>query len=457
MKPIQEIDMTQGSLWKKILWFGLPLMASNVLQILFNIADVAVVGQFAGANALGAVGSTSMLISLFTGFLIGMGSGVNVAVARHLGARKEKDVEQAVHTAALLCLLVGLFIMTAGLLSTRSFLELLGTKPVLIDDAETYLRIYFLGMPAMAIYNFGNAVLSAAGDTKRPLYYLTLSGAVNVVLNLLLVIVFKMSVVGVAIASVVSQCLSAVLIIRALLKSKESYSLRMRKLQLHMDKARFILPMGLAAGLQSAVFAIANLFLQGAVNTQSAAVVSGNAAAANADALIYAILQGFYMACASFMSQNYGARNRKRVLKTYYITTLYSLITGIAGGAIMVIFARPYMMLFTTEPAVIEAGVIRLTVMGYASAVAVFMDNTIPASRALGKSIIPMIIVMIGSCVFRVTWVYTVYAHYGTLVSLYLLYPTSFALSGIAEVIYFAHCYKKLVKPLDAPPLPENA
>lgn len=449
MKPAREMDMTRGCLWTQILRFSLPLMISNVLQILFNIADVAVVGRFAGANALGAVGSTSMLVSLFTGFLIGMGSGVNVAVARHLGAKKEKDVGEAVHTAALLCLLIGAAILAIGLISARGFLELLGTKPVLIDDAELYLRIYFWGMPALAIYNFGNAVLSAAGDTRRPLYYLLFSGAVNVVLNLLLVIVFRMDVAGVAIASVISQYLSAVLILRALLASKESFALHPRRIRLHGDKVRFILPMGLAAGLQSAVFAIANLFLQGAVNTQSAAVVSGNSAAANADALIYAILQGFYMACASFMSQNYGARNRKRIWQTYYITTIYSLVAGIVFGAMMVIFAKDYMRLFTTEPDVIQAGAVRLTVMGYASAVAVFMDNTIPASRALGKSVIPMIIVMIGSCLFRVTWVYTVYAHYGTLVSLYLLYPTSFAVSGIAEVIYFAHCYRKLVRPLD--------
>lgn len=451
MTTVNEISMTQGNLWKQILRFGLPLMASNVLQILFNIADVAVVGRFAGADALGAVGSTSMLVSLFTGFLVGMGSGVNVAVARHLGARKPRDVEQAVHTSAALCTLIGLLVLAIGLVTTRGFLELLGTKPELIDGAEIYLKIYFWGMPALAVYNYGNAVLNAAGDTKRPLYYLTLAGAANVVLNLLLVVVFHMDVVGVAIASVISQYLSAVLIIRALLKSKESIRLDLHKLQIDSAKARFILPMGLVAGLQSAVFAIANLFLQGAINTQSAAVVSGNAAAANADALIYAVLQGFYMANASFMSQNYGARNRKRVMKTYYITTIYSLITGIVGGALMVIFAREFMSLFATEEAVIEAGAVRLTVMGYASAVAVFMDNTIPASRALGKSVIPMILVMLGTCVFRVTWVYTIYAHYGTLVSLYLLYPASFAVSGIAEVIYFAHCCRKLVKPLDEP------
>lgn len=434
--------MTDGPLGRKILFFSLPLMLSNVLQVLFNMSDVAVVGRFAGAAALGAVGSTTILISLFTGFLIGVGCGVNVLVARFLGARQDQDVSETVHTSAILCLLIGLIIMAVGLLFSRALLELLGTKPELIDDASLYLRIYFLGMPAMALYNFGNAVMSAAGDTRKPLMFLSIAGVVNVALNLFFVIVCGMGVAGVAIASAVSQCLSAVLLMISLLRRKESYALRPSLLRLTPGKAKAMLAIGLPSGAQNAIFGLANLFIQAGVNTFDATVVAGNAAAANADGLVYDVMAAFYTACSSFMSQNYGAGKRRRVLKSYFIALAYSFGVGAVLGGALVLCGRSFLSLFTTDAAVVEAGMTRLTVMGCSYAFSAFMDCTIAASRGLGKSVIPTVIVILGSCVFRVIWVYTVFAFFGTILSLYLLYIFSWTITAVAEILYFVRCYR---------------
>ena len=276
-------------------------MLSNVLQVLFNMSDIAVVGQFAGAEALGAVGSTATLVFLFTGFLIGIGNGINARTAMYLGSRSDRETEETVHTSCILSALIGVLLLIIGVVFARPLLELLNTKDGLIDGACLYLRIYFLGMPALALYNFGNAVFSAAGNTKKPLVYLLVAGVINVLLNLLFVIVCGLGVAGVAIASAVSQYVSAILIISALLRMDESYRLRFSKLRLYRDKSRSVLSLGVPAGLQNSIFAIANLFIQSGVNSFDAVIVEGNSAAANADSLVYDVMAAFYIACSSFM------------------------------------------------------------------------------------------------------------------------------------------------------------
>ena len=325
----------------------------------------------------------------------------------------------------------------------RGILELLNTKPELIDGAVLYIRIYFLGMPALAIYNFGNAVFSAVGDTKRPLRYLSLAGAVNVVLNLFFVIVCHMDVAGVALASIISQYLSAVLILAALFRSQEMYALRLKLLKPNRDKVRDILGIGLPSGMQNAIFQIANLFIQVGVNSFSATMVAGNSAAANADALVYDVMAAFYTACSSFMGQNYGARKKGRILKSYFVSLAYAFGAGLVLGLLLVFFGRSFLGLFTNEAEVIEAGMKRLTIMGCSYAVSAFMDATIAASRALGKSLVPTIVVIMGSCVFRVIWVYTIFAYFKTIPSLYLLYVFSWSITAIAEMIYFARVYRE--------------
>ena len=432
--------LTEGPLAKQIFLVSLPLALSNLLQVLFNMSDVAVVGRFAGSTALGAVGSTSILVTLFTGFLIGLSNGINVLVARFYGARHARDVEKTVHSAAIV-----------SLLGSPFMLRLLNTKDDLLPGAILYLRVYFLGMPALALYNFGNAVFSAIGDTKKPLLYLSIAGALNIALNLFFVIVCQLSVMGVALASAISQCVSAGLILRALTKVQDCYRLDRKKLHLDAATTKSILGLGVPAGFQNAIFAIANLFIQAGVNSFDSLMVKGNSAAANADAMIYDCMAAFYMACASFMSQNYGAGKPDRVKKSYFISLAYSFGVGLLLGGGLFFFGRTFLALFTTESAVIDAGMKRVGVMGFAYCISAFMDCTIAASRGLGKTVVPTIIVILGSCVFRVIWVYTIFAHFHTIPSLYALYPCSWALTALAEIAYFAHCYKESMKIFEKP------
>lgn len=444
-------NLTAGPLGRQILVFSLPLVLSNLLQAVFNMTDIAVVGRFAGSQALGSVGSTTIFITLMTGFLIGLGGGVNVLVARFYGAEQPRDVEKSVHSALLVCLAAGVLLLAVGVAFSPALMRLLGTKPDLIDGAILYLRIYFLGMPAMAIYNFGNGVFSAVGDTRKPLVYLTIAGVLNVGLDLFFVIVWKMSVAGAALATILSQYLSAFLILRALARTEGCYGLRREKLRLDPAMTRSILGLGVPAGCQNAIFALANLFIQASINTFDTVVVSGNAAAANADPLVYDVMAAFYTACASFMSQNYGAGKPERVKKSYFISLGYSFGIGAALGLSLVVFGQAFLSLFTTEPAVAEAGMQRLLVMGLSYPISAFMDCTIAASRGLGRTIVPTFIVIMGSCVFRVIWVYTVFAFFGTLLSLYLLFVCSWTITAIAEGIYFVHIYKEQMKIFGTP------
>lgn len=445
MASLSRQDMTHGPLAKQILLFSLPLICSNLLQVLFNLADLAVVGQFVGSQALGSVGSTTTLVTMFTGFLIGLGGGINVLAARFYGARDTKRFGQLLHTAALLSLGLGILLSILGVTLTRPILQLLRTKEDLIDGAVLYLRIYLLGMPGLAVYNYGSAILSALGDTRRPLRFLTLAGILNVILNLFFVLVVKMAVAGVALASILSQYLSAVLIVLALIHNDAPFALCRSQLRLHRDSALEIIRLGIPAGLQNCIFALANLFIQVGVNSFSSTMVAGNSAAANADSLIYDVMAAFYTACASFMGQNYGARNRERVKKSYFISLAYSFAIGLILGFLLVLFGRQFLHLFSPEADVIEAGMFRLTIMSFSYGFSAFMDCTIAASRALGKSLAPTVMVILGSCVFRIIWVYTVFAWFQTIPSLYLVYICSWTITALAEIAYFHHVYKQQV------------
>ena len=439
-------SLTEGPLARQILIVSLPLALSNLLQVLFNMSDVAVVGRFAGSTALGAVGSTSIFVTLFTGFLIGLGNGINVLVARFYGARNAESVHKTVHSALLVSLLAGVLLLVVGLFGSPALLRLLNSKEDLRPGAILYLRVYFLGMPALALYNYGNAVFSAIGETQKPLRYLSFAGVLNILLNLFFVIVCRLDVAGVALASTIAQCVSAGLILRALTRVQDSYALHLREVRFDPIMTRRVLMLGLPAGFQNAIFAIANLFIQAGVNSFDSLMVKGNSAAANADALIYDAMAAFYMACASFMSQNYGAGKVDRVKKSYLISLAYSFGVGLVLGGTLMPFGREFLALFTTEPAVIDAGMKRVSVMALAYCISAFMDCTIAASRGLGKTVVPTIIVVMGSCVFRVIWVYTIFAHFHTIPSLYLLYPCSWALTAIAEILYFIRCYKQAMK-----------
>ena len=439
-----EIQMTEGSLWKNILLFSIPLVFSQLLQVMFNMADVAVVGKFASDTALGSVGSTSTLVTLFTGFLIGMGNGVNVRVAQHLGARHEAETSRSIHTAFLLCTIAGLVIMGLCLALAADMLEVLHTKEDLLPGAVLYFRIYALGMPGLGIFNFGNAVLSANGDTKRPLLYLTIAGVLNVILNLFFVIVCKMAADGVALASVISQYVSAILVVWHMMRLTDACRFRFSALRLHCDEVGRILGLGVPAGIQNMIFAIANLFIQAAVNSFDSTMVSGNAAAANTDTIIYNIMMAFYTACSTFMGQNWGAGHKRRMMESYLISLCYSFGIAAVLGVAFYFAGRPFLYVFTNSPEVVEAGMQRMKIMCLSYAISAFMDTTIAACRGLGRTIVPTVVVILGSCVFRVIWVYTIFAHYQTIPSLYLLYAFSWTITATAEIVYFLHCFRRL-------------
>lgn len=436
--------MTEGSISKNILLFSLPLVISNCLQTLFNLADVAVVGNFAGTIALGAVGSTTIVISLTTGILLGMGAGVNAVIAHFTGAGDSENVKKSVHSALILCLMLGLILLACGLFLTRPLLTLIGTKDELMDGAALYLTVYLLGSPALAVYNHGNATLSAIGDTKRPLKYLIVSGILNIILNLIFVICFKLDVLGVALASIISQYLSAFLVLRYLFTCKKEYGLYLKDLKLDTLIAKRVLSMGVPTAIQYSLFAIANLYIQSAVNTFDHVVVEGNSAAVNLDGLVYDIMGAFYTACTSFIAQNHGAGNISRIKKCYFVSLAYSATIGAVLGFLLAIFRYPVLSLFTSDADVLKYGAVRLFIMGLSYFISAFMDDSAAAARGLGKSVIPTVIVILGSVVFRIIWVLTIFRHFHTLTSLYTVYACAWTFTAAIGNIYFFYSYKKI-------------
>lgn len=440
---MKQINLTSGSLKSGIFLYSVPLIFSNVLQVCFNIADVAVVGRLVGPRALGAVGSTPQIVFFLVGILQGLASGVNVIAAYHAGAEQQKDFDETVHTSAIVCFLFGFAILILGQFFAVPVLSLLKTKPELIDMAALYMRIFVLGMPATAIYNYGHALLSAIGDTKRPLLYLTISGVVNVLLNLVFVIFFDMGVAGVAWATVISQYLSAALILITLVKGTGILKLNLRRLKVSKSKVSKVLKIGLPAGLQNSIFAFANMFIQFGVNSFDSATVAGISASSQADPVCFELMAAFHSACASFIGQNHGANKPDRVKKTYLICMMYSFLSGTVFSILLWIFRVQFMSMFTVDPDVMAAGLSRIKIMCLTYSTSCLMDNTIAACRGLGKTLVPSVAVSIGSCFFRIFWIYTVFMHFQTIASLFSLYIVSWVLTGIIEIIYFVYVFKK--------------
>lgn len=438
------MEMKKGNLWRSIWIYSVPLMFTNLLQLLFNIADVAIVGKFAGSISLGAVGSTTLLISLTTGWLIGISNGVNAVVAFFAGADERNQEQKAIQTGFLLCLAIGLIIFGAGFLWAEDILELLGTKDEFIWEATRYFRIYMMGSPALAIFNYGNSVLSAEGNTKKPLNYLTISGVVNVVLNLYFVIGLHMTSEGVAYASIIAQYISAALIIRALLITKKNYRIDVRNFSIDHKLSGKILKIGIPAALQYSLFAVANLFVQSAVNSFDYVIVEGNSAAMNFDSIVYEMMAAFYIACTSFVAQNYGANQKERVRKTYFITTVYSFSIAVILGAVIHIFRTSLLYIFTNDAAVVSAGAIRLGILSITYCLSAFMDNATAACRGLGGTLIPTVIVLLGTIAFRIVWIYTVFEYFHTLEVLYLLYGCAFVITAVFQNLYLLKLYRKI-------------
>ena len=440
------MEMRQGNLWKNMLLYSIPLMFTNLLQVFFNLADVAVVGKFAGPIPLGSVGSTSILITLTTGLFLGVAGGVNSMTGFFIGAEEKENERKCVHTGFIICLTTGIIVLLGGILLSRPVLELMGTKDELIEGAVLYFRIYMLGSPALAIYNYGNAILSAAGDTKKPLKYLAIAGVINIILNLIFVIGFGLDAAGVALASIISQYISALLIFRALIKADGDYRFSFSDLHFDSTIAARILKISIPAAIQFTLFAVANLFVQSAVNSFDHVTVEGNSAAANADNIVYELMYACYTACTTFIAQNYGARKPDRVRKSYIIANTYSFIIGLVFGLLLYAFCNPFLLLFTSDRAVMAEGTKRVSVMAFSYCVSSFMDNATAGCRGLGKTTVPTIIIVVGTVVFRIIWIYTIFAYFHTLQSLYIMYPVVWILTAIFEIGYFVIQYRKIFK-----------
>ena len=448
MRKDYTIDMCNGAILKKMLVFTIPLMFSSILQLLFNAADIIVVGRFAGDNSLAAVGSTSSLINLLINLFVGLSIGANVLVAKYFGAQKEKDLEQTVHTAMLLSVFSGIALTIIGCIGARQILIWMQTPGEVLTLATTYLRIYFLGMTATMIYNFGSAILRGVGDTKRPLYFLFVAGVINVVLNLVFVIVFHMDVAGVATATAISQCISAALIVRCLMKEQGAIRLIPSKLHIHRHKLLRILEIGLPAGFQGIIFALSNVVIQSAVNSFGQVVIAGNSAAANIEGFVYVAMNAFHQATLSFTSQNTGAQKYDRIKKIAIYAQICVIIVGTVLGNAAVFFGSPLLAIYTASPAVIVAGMNRLRIIARTYALCGMMDVMVGSLRGIGYSITPMIVSMIGCCGLRILAIVTLFRlpTFHNIGALYSLYPISWILTFAVHVVCFVIVFRKVTR-----------
>lgn len=440
-----QIDMVHGPLAGKILLFALPLMLSSLLQLLFNAADVVVVGRYAGKEALAAVGSTGSLINLLVNLFVGFSVGTNVVVARDLGAAREEDVRSSVHTAILLAAISGAALTVLGLSMARQLLVWTASAPDVIDLATLYLRIYFAGMPANMLYNFGSAILRAQGDTRRPLYFLAIAGVTNVALNLLFVIVFHMSVAGVALATIISQAVSAVLVLGCLMRDDGPLRLDLRALRLDKRVMRRILQVGLPAGFQGIVFSLSNVVIQSSINSfGSTAIIAGSSASANIEGFVYVSMNSFYQTDLTFTSQNYGAGECRRVDRSLLYCQLYSLLFGLVLGNLVVYFGHPLVSIYAPgEEEVIAQAVLRLKYVSSLYCLCGVMDVMVGVLRGLGYSVVPMIVSMVGACGTRLIWVATIFQVYHTPEILYLSYPVSWSITAAVHIGFFFYIRKR--------------
>ena len=442
----KNIDMINGPLLKKLIVFSVPLILSGVLQLLFNAADVVVVGQFAGTESLAGVGSTGSLVNLITNLTIGLAVGANVVMARAIGAQSREKASKIVHTSVIVAVAGGVIVALIGYFMSATFLTLMKTDPEVIDKATLYLEIYFLGSPASVLYNFGASLLRAKGDTKRPLYFLIIAGVINVVLNLFFVIVLNMDVAGVAVATVISQAVSAVLVVICLIKDKDYCKMSFRKLRVHGKEFIEILRVGLPAGVYSSLFSLSNVIIQSAVNVFGKAVMAGNSAGSNLEGFVYISMNAFYNAAITFTGQNYGARKYERIKRVFLDCLLLVTVVGAVLGVVFLLLSRFLSSLYSPDPEVINYSITRLKVDLPLYFTCGVMEVLVGVLRGMGYSIVPMIISFLGACVFRIVWVFTVFETWHFLWVLYVSYPVSWILTSAAHFLTYVVSYKKVMK-----------
>lgn len=446
MTRTNQIDMTEGPIFGKLLKFSIPLIASSVLQLLFNAADVVVVGRFAGDNSLAAVGSTGSLINLLINLFMGLSIGTNVVVAHYFGAKKTDELRDTIHTAVLVSIYSGLILTVVGVLGAKPILTFMQAPEEVLNLAAIYLRIYFGGITATMVYNFGSAILRAKGDTKRPLYILLGAGILNFLLNLIFVIVFKIDVAGVGLATVISQIIAAILVIFILIKEPDAFHLNLKKLRINRMIFIQIVKIGLPAGFQGIMFSFSNVIIQSSVNTFGSVMIAGNAAAINLEGFIYTAMNGFSQGALTFCSQNMGAGKTDRIRRVVWISQFSIIVIGAVLSAVFLFFGRVLLGIFSKSEEVINAGMIRMWIILTTYFLCGMMDGMANAIRGIGHSLMPVISSLLGACLFRIIWLFTVFLipQFHTPQTIFITYPISWILTFIANVIWYNKYMRRL-------------
>ncbi len=445
-----EMDMTTGPLLPKVLAFSGPLILTGILQLLYNAADIVVVGRFAGPQALAAVGSTGALINLLVNVFMGLSVGASVVVARAYGAGDNRSVSTGVHTAITVAGVAGVLVGVLGFVASHPLLKWMGSPDDVLDMATLYMKIFFVGMPANMLYNFGAAILRAVGDTRRPLYYLTVSGILNVLLNLVLVIGFHLGVAGVAIATVASQVMSMTLVMICLIRSDGPIHLNLRKLRIHLSQLGEIVRVGLPAGLQGSLFSISNVLIQSSVNSFGSLVMAGNSAGSNLEGFVYTSMNAIHQADLTFASQNLGAGQFKRVRRVMWVCLGTVTAIGLSMGLVFLLFGNQLVSIYNSDPGVIRYGMVRLEIILPTYFLCGLMDVMVGQLRGVGYSIMPMIVSLTGACLLRVVWIYTVFAANPTLEVLYISYPISWFITFATHFACYMIWGRKRLKRMEA-------
>lgn len=447
-KKSYEIDMCNGPILSKMLLFTIPLMCSGILQLFFNAADIVVVGRYSGDNSLAAVGSNTALINLLTNLFVGLSIGVNVLVANYYGAKQQRDLRQTVHTAMLISIYSGIALTVVGIIGARQILIWMQAPNDILPLATTYLRIYFIGMTANMIYNFGSAILRAIGDTKRPLYYLLFSGVVNVILNLIFVIALRLDVAGVALATIISEYISAFLIIRCLVKEKGGIRLYLSHLKIDIQKLKKILQIGLPAGFQGIIFSFSNVCIQSSVNSFGAIVVAGNSAASNIEGFVYLAMNSFYQATISFTGQNVGAGKINRINKILFSGQFCVILVGLILGNGVLFFSDTLLGIYSSSPEVLAAGVKRLNIICTTYFLCGVMDVMVGSLRGMGYAVMPMFVSLAGVCGIRLIFIATLFRleQFHFVEAIYWLYPISWIFTLSIHIICYIFIKKRLNK-----------
>ena len=443
----KNVNMLDGPILKNIVVYTIPIILTGILQLLFNAADLVIVGRFCGSNSVAAVGATSSIIHLLVNLFMGLSAGAGVTAANFLGAKNEQGVFKTVHTALPLAFICGFILTIIGIFCSKPLLMLMGTPNDVLNLSSLYMQIYFCGTIPNMIYNFGAAILRAAGDTKGPLIYLSLSGVINVILNIIFVTLMDLDVAGVALATAISQTISGALVLISLVKRTDSCRFIFSKMHFYKNQLMRIIKIGVPAGIQSSLFSISNVLIQSSVNSFGTTAVSGSAAAANIEGFVYVTMNSFHQTALNFIGQNNGAGNYRRIKKITGASLLSVSFAGILLGVLVYIFAKPLLSIYITDsPLAIEYGITRIALISLPYFVCGLMDVMTGALRGLGVSISPMIITVLGVCGFRVLWIYTVFAYFHTYGWLYLSYIISWTITFFIELILFLVIINKRIK-----------